>query len=99
MRRREFIAGLLLAAETAVAGAQPTARVYRIAIVTASATVADISETGSNPFWGAFFKELRRLGHIEGQDLLVERYTGAGRPEDYFEELTSDPALQAALAN
>jgi hypothetical protein len=28
-----------------------------------------------------FFEELRRLGDIEGQNLIVERYSGEGRPE------------------
>jgi putative ABC transport system substrate-binding protein len=33
------------------------------------------------PFW----KELRRLGDIEGQDLTVERYSGEGHPERYVD--------------
>jgi putative tryptophan/tyrosine transport system substrate-binding protein len=30
-----------------------------------------------------FFEELRRLGDVEGQNLIVERYSGGGRPEGF----------------
>ena len=30
-----------------------------------------------------FFEELSRLGYVEGQNLVVERYSGEGRIEDY----------------
>jgi putative tryptophan/tyrosine transport system substrate-binding protein len=46
--------------------------------------VADLSETGT-PGFVAFFKELRRLGYVEGQNIVVERYSGAGRTEHYSE--------------
>jgi hypothetical protein len=46
--------------------------------------VADLSETGT-PRFVAFFKELRRLGYVEGQNIVVERYSGAGRTEHYSE--------------
>ena len=32
---------------------------------------------------GAIFKELRRLGYVEGDNLLVERYSGEGRAAHY----------------
>ena len=44
-----------------------------------------LSEAGGLPTFVAFFKELRRLGYIEGQNLLVERYSGDGRTERYAE--------------
>jgi putative ABC transport system substrate-binding protein len=39
--------------------------------------------------WGAFFGELRRLGYVEGKNLVVERYSGEGRVER-FPELASN---------
>jgi putative tryptophan/tyrosine transport system substrate-binding protein len=84
-RRREFIAGLLLAASTQCAWAQQSAKPYRIAIVHASAPVADMSEAGENPYYPELFKELRRLGYVEGRNLVVERYSGEGHEERFTE--------------
>src|SRR6266566_9414718 len=81
VRRREFI-GLL--GGTAVtwpyaARAQQPTKVHRIAIVSPSATVAEMNETGEHFGFAALFKELRRLGYVEGQNLVVERYSAQGR--------------------
>jgi hypothetical protein len=74
MKRREFIAGLLVAATVGHARAQQPAKVHRIAIVTLAIPIAETTETG-NPFYRAFFHELRRFGYIEGRNLIVERYS------------------------
>jgi putative ABC transport system substrate-binding protein len=83
MRRREFIAliaGGAVAWPLAAFGKAP-----RIAIVVPAAPVTFMSETGDDPrgLFPALFKELRRLGYIEGQNLLVERYSAGGRPSHY----------------
>jgi putative tryptophan/tyrosine transport system substrate-binding protein len=39
-------------------------------------------DTG-DPLWHAFFEELRLVGDVEGQTLIVERYSGEGKPESY----------------
>ena len=83
MRRRELIAVLLLATTMRPARAQQSGRVYRIAVIHPSRPVADMSETGSHPFFRALFGQLRRLGYVEGQNLTVERYSGQGRIERY----------------
>jgi putative ABC transport system substrate-binding protein len=44
-----------------------------------------MSETGNNPGWAALFNELRRLGYVEGSNLIVDRYSGEGREERYAE--------------
>jgi hypothetical protein len=85
IRRREFMATLLFAATLRRAQAQQPARVYRIAVVNPSRSTAMLSETGGLPTYEAFFKELRRLGYIEGQNLVVERHSGEGRTEHYAE--------------
>jgi putative ABC transport system substrate-binding protein len=87
MRRRDFIAGLVAAGTIGGAHAQQKARVYRIAVVDPSESVANMSETGSRRF-GAFFQRLRDLGYIEGQNLSVERYSGEGRMK--FAELARE---------
>src|SRR5439155_16498296 len=82
MRRREFISGLLFAAAVDRAEAEH-AKVFRIAIVAPSAPVAIMSEEGGNLVYRIFFQQLRRLGYVEGQNLVVERHSGEGRTEHY----------------
>ena len=79
MRRRDFTMGLLLASAPPAVWAQETAKQHRIAIVEAT-FVASIDDPGSR-MWQPFWKELRRLGDAEGQNLAVERYSVEGRPE------------------
>ena len=43
-----------------------------------------MTDTGS-PRFSSLFKELRRLGYVEGQNVVVERYSGAGQTEHYSE--------------
>src|SRR5262245_21732099 len=78
MKRREFIAGLLVAASLRQARAQQPAKVYRIAFVT-FIPIPDLTETSSFPYVRAIFHELRRSGYNEGRNLIVERYS-AERP-------------------
>jgi putative ABC transport system substrate-binding protein len=82
-RRRVVIAGLLLATTMRSVRAQQKPRVYRLVVVSPSDLVADMSETGSKPRWRAFFLRLRELGYVEGQDLVVKRYSGEGRTEKF----------------
>ena len=79
MRRRDFTIGLLIAATTATVRAQEQTNQHRIAIVRPAGAIALISETGIH-FYREFFKE---LGDIEGRNLIVERYSGEGRPERF----------------
>ena len=80
MRRREFIAGagfavlaLPFAARGQGASAQP-----RLAIVHSGIPADRLTETGGVPWLREFFGELRRLGYLEGRNLLVERYSADG---------------------
>jgi putative ABC transport system substrate-binding protein len=84
MKRRVFIALVAgaVARPRAALSQQPT-KVYRIAIVHPSRPVAQMTETGSLPVWRALFQELRQLGYVEGQNLVVERYSGEGRVQNY----------------
>jgi putative ABC transport system substrate-binding protein len=83
MRRRDFIAGIGVAIVWSLAvRAQQTGQMKRIAIVSPATAVGDMSITG-NRIYRAFFEELARVGYVEGQNLVVERYSGEGRTESY----------------
>ena len=82
MRRREFIAGTAATAALSFAWparAQTNARspgVKRLAIFHPSEPPEGMTSNGR---YKAYFDELNRLGYIEGQNLIVERYS-APRP-------------------
>src|SRR5260370_1644851 len=84
MRRRKF---MTLVGGVAVwplaARAQQRARQHRIAIFHPAIPATLITETGGGSAWRAFFAELRRLGYIEGENLIVERYSAEGHHERY----------------
>ena len=84
MRRRDFIK--VIAGSAVVwplaAQAQKSPEMHRLAIVHPSNPVAELTETG-NRGYVAFFKELRQLGYVEGQNIAVERFSGEGRTEHY----------------
>jgi putative ABC transport system substrate-binding protein len=103
MRRREVIAALLLAAPIiGRAKAQEASKVHRIALVNPDAADSDMSETGDAPH-RSFFRRLRELGYIEGQNLSIARYSAKGRTEDFNdlvrEAVRSNPDLIVALGN
>ena len=87
MRRREFIAGT--AATAAMGFAQPiwaetNARspgVKRIVIFHHARPPEQLTPTGGVRAYKAYFEELKRLGYIEGQNLIVERYSALGQPD------------------
>jgi putative tryptophan/tyrosine transport system substrate-binding protein len=79
MKRRDLVIGAIVAGSIEHAWTQRTQRANRIAVVHASSPIADISETGGNPLLRVFFEELRRLGHVEGQNLAIVRYSGEWR--------------------
>jgi putative tryptophan/tyrosine transport system substrate-binding protein len=84
VRRRDFIAGLIIAAVTARAQAQQTGKVYRIAFAHPTVPVSEQNQACKGSFAvPAFFEELTRLGYVEGRNLLLERYSGEGRAAHY----------------
>jgi putative ABC transport system substrate-binding protein len=85
VRRRKFISliGTAVAWPLAASAQQP-AKVFRIAIVHPSASITVMNETGTISY-KTLFGELRRLGYIEGQNLIVERYSGEGNTAHYAE--------------
>jgi putative tryptophan/tyrosine transport system substrate-binding protein len=87
MKRREFITLVSSAATWPLAArAQQVTKTYHIALVRPSLPVAEMTETSeASPFYPEVFKELRRLGYVEGVNLVVSRYSGEGREERYPE--------------
>jgi ABC-type uncharacterized transport system substrate-binding protein len=84
LKRREFIAllgGAAVAWPLAARAQQPAAR--RIAIFHPAIPTALLTETGGGSAWRAFFGELRRLGYVEGKNLIIERYSAEGHHERY----------------
>jgi putative ABC transport system substrate-binding protein len=82
--RRDVIALIGSAAAVAwplAAQAQQTGKVYRIAIVHPSFPVVDLTETVPIPVFRGCFEELRRLGIVEGENLVAERFSAEGRTE------------------
>ena len=85
MRRREFMTllGSATVAWPLAARAQQPKTQRRIAIFHPAIPVALLTETGGGSAWRAFFGELRRLGYIEGENLIIERYSAEGHHERY----------------
>src|SRR5690242_21872639 len=84
MKRRAFITlmGAALARSTAVRAQQSTTQ-QRIAIFHPAIPTTLLTETGGGSAWRAFFGELRRLGYVEGGNLIIERYSAEGHHERY----------------
>jgi len=95
MRRRDFIAGATLTAWSMAAPAQQLSRsrgLRRIGVVSPSVPVTEMSENAStSDVYPGFFREMRRLGYVEGQNLAVERRSAEGmlaRYDDIAKDLT-----------
>jgi putative tryptophan/tyrosine transport system substrate-binding protein len=82
VRRRDFTIGLLLAGVAPSVHAQQQVKQHRIAIVISTGPVARVHDPTSHAFQ-AFWQELHRLGDAEGQNLIVDLYSGEGRPAGF----------------
>jgi putative tryptophan/tyrosine transport system substrate-binding protein len=89
MKRRDLIAGALIAVSVARAQAQQTGKVYRIAIADGVNAVSQQTATSDNAAYRTLFEVLRRRGYAEGPNVVVERFSGQGRA-DYYPELVRD---------
>jgi putative ABC transport system substrate-binding protein len=85
MRRRTFMSlvGGAAAAWPLAPRAQQPATQQRIAIFHPAIPTTLLTETGGGSAWRAFFGELRRLGYVEGENLIIERYSAEGHHERY----------------
>ena len=103
MRRREFI-GLVggpVALPLAARAQQLAAASKRLAICSPSEPTALMYEQSDNRYYRALFAELRRLGHVEGQNLVVERYgrerNASGLAAMVAEVIRSNPDVVYAI--
>jgi putative ABC transport system substrate-binding protein len=78
MRRRDLVVGLWAVAIVGSAQAQQSGKVHHIAVVIPSGPAEQLL-TSDWPLWG----ELRRLGYVEGQNMLIARYSGESRIDRY----------------
>jgi putative ABC transport system substrate-binding protein len=83
MQRRWFLGFVVAAVWPGKALAQQAAPQHRIAIFHPAIPTRLLTETGGGSAWRAFFAELRRLGYVEGKNLLVERYSAEGDHDRY----------------
>ena len=96
MNRREliaFVGGVALVGPQAVR-AQQSAKINRIAIVHPTIPVRVLKDLAVNPNLAAFIAELGRLGHVEGANLVIDRYSAEGVPER-LTELARDVVRRA----
>ena len=85
MKRREFIALVGGASAWPLAAvAQQPAGMKRIAIVHPDEKVGNMTMNGGRA-WRALFEKLGDHGYVEGDNLLVDRYSGQGRTDNYGE--------------
>jgi putative ABC transport system substrate-binding protein len=83
MRRREFTASLLLAAGAPSALAQQRAAPPRWRYFILRFLLRLLTETVGGAPGPRFSIELRRLGYVEGRNLIIERYSAEGHHERY----------------
>ena len=88
MKRRTLILGAVSAAIAAPAAAQPVTKRQRLAIYSPFEPSALMHDDSSNRYYRTLLGELRRLGHVEGQTLAIERYAK--------DQNTAGPAALAA---
>ena len=75
MRRRQFLSFLGgIAVWPLSSRAQQAVASRRLAILSPFEPATSMREDSENRYYRALFDELRRLGHVEGKNLTVERY-------------------------
>ena len=83
MKRREFIAGsAALVAMPSIVRAQLAKPTKRLAMVRPAGPVSAMTPNGP-PYYKVFFEELARLGYVEGQNLIVFRFSAEGHQDRY----------------
>jgi putative ABC transport system substrate-binding protein len=84
VKRREFLGiGVVAAAWPRGTFAQQRAPQHRIAMFHPAIPTRLLTETGGGSAWRAFFGELRRLGYVEGENLIIERYSADENHDRY----------------
>jgi len=75
MKRRTFVAGsAALLTTPGIVRAQTTTPTKRLAMIRPPGLVSGMTPNGY-PYYKAFFEELARRGYMEGQNLIVFRFS------------------------
>jgi len=105
MRRREFItliAGAVIEGRPFAARAQQPSKMKRVAMLHPTMKPADM-RVGGDPNYAIIFEEMKRLGYVEGINLVVDRYSAEGRfdrfPEVAREVVATRPDVIFAASN
>src|SRR5579871_3942925 len=104
MRRREVITllGSAAAAWPFAAHAQVPQRMKRVAMIH-PATKAEDLRIGGDPNYTIMLEEIKRLGYVEGVNLIVDRYSAEGRfdrfPEIARNVVATRPDVICAVSN
>ena len=81
MTRRELLIGLASAGSIAGAAAGVVPNKMRLAVISVVTPVSGMVETSANPLFRELFGALRRLGYVEGQNIVVGRFSSEGHAE------------------
>jgi putative tryptophan/tyrosine transport system substrate-binding protein len=96
MHRREFVSwALALLAAPLAAVAQQAGKVYRVGLVFSHSPVSQMAgPEPAHPHARAFVRQLRDLGYVEGQNIIIERRSGEGKVERYGDAVADLVRLQ-----
>jgi putative ABC transport system substrate-binding protein len=83
LERRKLFSLLGAAVWPFAARAQQPATPRQISVFHPAIPTTLLTETGGGSAWPAFFRELRRLGYVERENLIIERYSAEGHHERY----------------
>ena len=102
MRRRSFLLGAVVLATAMRHALAQSVRMKRVAMVH-PATKPDEMSIGGDPTFEIIFEEMKRLGYVEGANLVVDRYSAEGRfnrfPEIAHEVVATQPDVICAMSN
>jgi putative ABC transport system substrate-binding protein len=105
MRRREFLSlfGGLSATIIISEAARGGEALKRVALVSVAAPVTQMHEGSTIVSFKTFFEELRRLGYVEGKNIVVLRFTSGGQseriPETAREVVAATPDVILAFSS
>lgn len=86
VNRRRFLIGALALAGAPPSRGQPAGRTHRVAIVLTTSPIAEmLGDSPVHPLTRAILHDLRKLGYVEGRNLIFDRRSAEGRPERYAE--------------
>lgn len=84
MKRREFLLAVPALSIALCAHAQQSGKVYRVGFIITTSPVSEM-EGEAHPAVGGFLREMRKLGYVEGKNLILDRRSAEGKYERFGE--------------